>query len=106
MQPQQMAPAPAMAPAPIAAPAPLTGSTAPDRTMVIHTGLIVTALLFALLGMMGNTWLILDSDKEEEFHEAGAGLTLSWSTIETGSTGTNQSNFGRYFWRVKSRLCN
>ncbi|MEE2747357.1 MAG: hypothetical protein VX473_02690, partial [Candidatus Thermoplasmatota archaeon] len=60
MQPQQMAPAPAMAPAPVAVPvAPLTGgSTAPDRTMMIHTGLIVTALILALLGMTGDAWSV------------------------------------------------
>jgi hypothetical protein len=55
-----MAPAPAMAPAPVAAPAaPLTGgSTGPDRTMMIHTGLLVTALVLALLGMTGDAWSV------------------------------------------------
>jgi len=59
MQPQTMAPAPAMAPTPVSTPvAPLTGSTGPDRTMMIHTGLIVTALVLALLGMTGDAWSV------------------------------------------------
>ena len=96
MQPQVVGSAPAMAPAPIAAPAPLTGSTAPNRTMMIHTGLIVTALLLALIGMMGNTWLTIDPDEEEEFHEAGAGLRSSWTTIETGSADECKASLQTY----------
>ena len=55
-----MAPAPAMAPTPVAVPVtPLTGgSTGPNRTMMIHTGLIVTALILALLGMTGDAWSV------------------------------------------------
>ncbi|MEE2759621.1 MAG: hypothetical protein VYA86_06560 [Candidatus Thermoplasmatota archaeon] len=64
MQPPAVAPAPAMAPTPIAAPAPLTGSTAPDRTMMIHTGLIVVALILALLGVMGDAWSVEKETQE------------------------------------------
>ena len=60
-----MAPAPAMAPAPMTTPvAPSTGSTGPDRTTMIHTGLIVAALLLALLGMMGDAWSVEEQSQE------------------------------------------
>jgi hypothetical protein len=60
-----MAPAPAMTPTPVAVPvAPLTGSTGPNRTTMIHTSLIVAALLFALLGMMGDAWSVEEQSQE------------------------------------------
>ena len=66
MQPQTMAPAPAIQPAPVAAPiAPLAGSV-PDRTMMIHTGLIVVALVLALLGVMGDAWSVEETSTTSE----------------------------------------
>ena len=66
MQPQTMAPAPAIQPAPVAAPiAPLAGSV-PDRTMMIHTGLIVGALVLALLGVMGDAWSVEETSTTSE----------------------------------------
>lgn len=57
MQPQ-IAPAPVMQPAPVAVPVtPLTGS-GPDRTTMIHTGLILAALVLASLGILGDTWSV------------------------------------------------
>ncbi|MDE0708663.1 MAG: hypothetical protein OSB33_06910, partial [Candidatus Poseidoniales archaeon] len=57
MQPQ-IAPAPVMQPAPVAVPVtPLTGS-GPDRTTMIHTGLILAALVLASLGMLGDAWSV------------------------------------------------
>ena len=54
-----------MAPAPMTTPvAPSTGSTGPDRTTMIHTGLIVAALLLALLGMMGDAWSVEEQSQE------------------------------------------
>ncbi|MEE3310867.1 MAG: hypothetical protein VX230_05190 [Candidatus Thermoplasmatota archaeon] len=63
MQPEQTAPAPAIQPAPVAVPAavptaPLAAGPAPDRTMMIHTGLVLAALLLALLGVMGDAWSV------------------------------------------------
>ena len=58
MQPPAMAPAPAIHPTPVAIQtAPIAG-TGPDRTMMIHTGLIVVALVLALLGVMGDAWSV------------------------------------------------
>ncbi len=66
MQPQTMAPAPAIQPAPVAVPsAPLAGS-GPDRTMMIHTGLIVVALVLALLGVMGDAWSVEETSTTTE----------------------------------------
>ena len=66
MQPQTMAPAPAIQPAPVAAPiAPLAGP-GPDRTMLIHTGLIVVALVLALLGVMGDAWSVEETSNTSE----------------------------------------
>ena len=71
MQAPAMAPAPAIHPTPVAIQtAPVTG-TGPDRTMMIHTGLIVVALVLALLGVMGDAWSV-----EEQSQEA-LGITVS-----------------------------
>ena len=72
MQPQTMAPAPAIQPAPVAAPiAPLAGPV-PDRTMMIHTGLIVGALVLALLGVMGDAWSVEETSTTEEVPFVGS----------------------------------
>ncbi len=64
MQPPAMAPAPAIHPTPVAIQtAPIAG-TGPDRTMMIHTGLIVVALVLALLGVMGDAWSVEEQSQE------------------------------------------
>ena len=78
MQPQTMAPAPAIQPAPVAAPiAPLAGSV-PDRTMMIHTGLIVVALVLALLGVMGDAWSVEETSTTSELF--GQDFTVTTDT--------------------------
>ncbi len=64
-----------MAPVPVAAPAaPLTGGTGPNRTTLIHTGLIVTALVLALLGITGDAWSVEENTQEV------LGITISVET--------------------------
>ena len=65
MQPEQTAPAPAIQPAPVAVPvAPLAPGPAPDRTMMVHTGLVLAALLLASLGVLGDAWIVEDQSDE------------------------------------------
>ena len=69
MQPEQTAPAPAIQPAPVAVPAavptaPLAAGPAPDRTMMIHTGLVLAALLLASLGVLGDAWSVEEQSEE------------------------------------------
>ncbi len=57
MQPQVVGSAPAMQPAPIPSPtSPVGGGKRPDTTMIIHTMMLVAALILALLGVMGDAW--------------------------------------------------
>ena len=59
MQPQVVGSAPAMQPAPISTPSPpVVGGKKPDSTMIIHTILLVTALILAFVGMTGDAWSV------------------------------------------------
>ena len=58
MQPEQTAPAPAIQPAPVpVAVAPMAGG-GPDRTVMVHTGLVLVALVLASLGVLGDAWSV------------------------------------------------
>ena len=71
MQPPAMAPAPAIHPTPVAIQTAPSAGTGPDRKMMIHTGLIVVALVLALLGVMGDAWSV------EEQSQDVSGITVS-----------------------------
>ena len=71
MQPPAMAPAPAIHPTPVAIQTAPSAGTGPDRKMMIHTGLIVVALVLALLGVMGDAWSV------EEQSQDVLGITVS-----------------------------
>ena len=68
MQPEQTAPAPAIQSAPVAVPAsPLAGGAGPDRTMMVHTGLVLAALILASLGVMGDAWSVEETSNTTEW---------------------------------------
>ena len=65
MQPQVVGSAPAMQPAPISTPSPPeVGGKRPDNTMIIHTIVLVTALILAFVGMTGDAWSVEEQPQE------------------------------------------
>ena len=65
MQPQVVGSAPAMQPAPISTPSPpVVGGKRPDNTMIIHTIVLVTALILAFVGMTGDAWSVEEQTQE------------------------------------------
>ena len=65
MQPQVVGSAPAMQPAPISTPSPPeVGGKRPDNTMIIHTIVLVTALILAFVGMTGAAWSVEEQTQE------------------------------------------
>ena len=59
MQPQVVGSAPAIQPAPISTPSPpIVGGKRPNNTMIIHTIMLVTALILAFIGMTGDAWSV------------------------------------------------
>ena len=69
MQPQVVGSAPAMQPAPISTPSPPeVGGKRPDNTMIIHTIVLVTALILAFVGLTGDAWSVEEtSTTADEF---------------------------------------
>ena len=82
MQPEQIAPAPAIQPAPVAVPRAPLASSGPDRTMMVHTGLVLVALILASLGVIGDAWSVEETSTTTEIPSLGE-LTV-----------TTQSNVG------------
>lgn len=65
MQPQVVGSAPAMQPVPISTPSPpVVGGKRPDNTMIIHTIVLVTALILAFVGMTGDAWSVEEQTQE------------------------------------------
>ena len=46
------------------------------------TGMTALCLILGIMGAMGNTWLVPDSDEDMDGMEAGAGLTSSWVEMD------------------------
>ena len=83
MQPEQIAPAPAIQPAPVAVPAAPLASSGSDRTMMVHTGLVLVALILASLGVMGDAWSVEETSTTTDLGPAIGEITV-----------TTQSNVG------------
>ena len=46
------------------------------------TGMTALCLILGIMGAMGNTWLVPDSDEDMEGMDAGAGLTSQWVEMD------------------------
>ena len=46
------------------------------------TGMTALCLILGIMGAMGNTWLVPDSDEDMDGMEMGAGLTSSWVEMD------------------------
>ena len=56
------------------------------------TGMTALCLILGIMGAMGNTWLVPDSDEDMEGMDVGAGLTSSWVEMDLADMGaTSQS---------------
>ena len=49
---------------------------------MVMTGMTALCLILGIMGAMGNTWLVPDSDEDMDGMEAGAGLTSSWVEMD------------------------
>ncbi len=49
------------------------------------TGMTALCLILGIMGAMGNTWLVPDSDEDMEGMDAGAGLTSQWAEMGASS---------------------
>ena len=83
MQPEQTAPALAIQPSPSTVPVASLAGPAPDRTMMVHTGLVLAALILASIGVLGDAWSV-----EETSTTTDVGPPLGEFTV------TTQSNVG------------
>ena len=67
-------------------------------------------LVLGIIAALGSTWLVPTGDDAEELEDmdsdAGAGLTSSWSTTETGKNLTNvrQAKITSRKWMIISKL--
>jgi len=52
---------------------------------MVMAAMSALCLVLGIMGAMGNTWLVPDSDEDMEGMEAGAGLTSSWVEMDAGS---------------------
>ena len=59
---------------------------------MVMTGMTALCLILGIMGAMGNTWLVPDSDEDMEGMDVGAGLTSSWVEMDLADMGaTSQS---------------
>ena len=56
---------------------------------MIMAGMMGLALILGILGALGNTWLVPDTDEDMDGNEAGAGLTSSWFEMDLKDMGVS-----------------